>query len=521
MKRLVLAVLVLGLLIPSITFGQWKIVYPDKPLWINSIGFVSDAKVYAAGIGGLWVSKNSGEGWNENANWNTLLYSYQGISIVDSNTIWLTTYGNVFIRSVDGGNTWKVINNGTSDGIATKTFWLNSNVGYACGGTEKLLGGDTLSQGGNLFWKTSNGGSTWHVKTIGKDYAGFRQVVMSKNGKGFLISVRKIYLTNDDGENWSVLNFNLHDQENFGYMYFANEKDGLLFNYTFTNGAKTWIYKTNDGGNTWSEVYKFNDLYINGENSVVVNGLNNVKIVGVSDLGRAKILSSIDFCSTWNEEYAHPVSGEINLFAIASRGRVSIAAGDYIFRSDNSLIIPSLSNSTVIVGDNFVKQLPLHDSEGDSLIYTLESAPSFLQIDGCCIKGVPSSSDTGTYQVVVNVTDTRLNTTSSFKLTVDNTVGVEDEAEAAIPTSYKLDQNYPNPFNPSTTISYSIPKSSRVKIVIYNSLGQLIETLVDREESVGNHQVIFNTKNNLPSGIYFYNIIAGEYTNTKKMLMIK
>jgi flagellar hook assembly protein FlgD len=80
--------------------------------------------------------------------------------------------------------------------------------------------------------------------------------------------------------------------------------------------------------------------------------------------------------------------------------------------------------------------------------------------------------------------------------------------------------NYPNPFNPTTTITYSLPKKSFVKLSIYDLLGREITTLVNEETHSGTHQVTWNAQN-VPSGIYFYNITPGNYSKTNKMIFLK
>jgi hypothetical protein len=98
-------------------------------------------------------------------------------------------------------------------------------------------------------------------------------------------------------------------------------------------------------------------------------------------------------------------------------------------------------------------------------------------------------------------------------------VGVEEDL-IEIPREFLLSQNYPNPFNPSTKIKYSIPQTSNVVIKVYDILGNEIETLVNEEKLAGNYSVEFNAAN-LPSGVYFYRLIAGNFTSTKKMLLLK
>jgi hypothetical protein len=89
-----------------------------------------------------------------------------------------------------------------------------------------------------------------------------------------------------------------------------------------------------------------------------------------------------------------------------------------------------------------------------------------------------------------------------------------------IPKTFALYQNYPNPFNSSTTISYDLPVRSRVKLSIYNLLGQEVATLVNAEQEPGRYNVKFDASG-LPSGIYFYRLEAGRFIEQKKMILIK
>ncbi|MCC7159414.1 MAG: T9SS type A sorting domain-containing protein [Ignavibacteria bacterium] len=85
---------------------------------------------------------------------------------------------------------------------------------------------------------------------------------------------------------------------------------------------------------------------------------------------------------------------------------------------------------------------------------------------------------------------------------------------------YRLTQNYPNPFNPSTKIEYNIIKSGLVTLKVYDVLGREVRTLVNEVQSSGVKEIEFNAAA-LPSGIYFYTLSAGDFTNTKKMILIK
>lgn len=90
-----------------------------------------------------------------------------------------------------------------------------------------------------------------------------------------------------------------------------------------------------------------------------------------------------------------------------------------------------------------------------------------------------------------------------------------------IPSEFELKQNYPNPFNPETTIEFNIPKSSKVTLTVYNSVGQEVVRLIDGEElSAGSYKVKFYG-GNLPSGVYFYKLTANGKSSVKKMVMVK
>jgi hypothetical protein len=98
--------------------------------------------------------------------------------------------------------------------------------------------------------------------------------------------------------------------------------------------------------------------------------------------------------------------------------------------------------------------------------------------------------------------------------------GIEDTNNRSIPYYFSVFGNYPNPFNTQTTIRYALPEASNVTIEIYDLLGRQVETLVNSEQRAGYHSVSWNA-NRQPSGMYFYKLQAGEFIETKKMLLLK
>ncbi len=94
------------------------------------------------------------------------------------------------------------------------------------------------------------------------------------------------------------------------------------------------------------------------------------------------------------------------------------------------------------------------------------------------------------------------------------------ESEMTLPIKFVLYQNYPNPFNPSTKIKYSIPNSAKVLIKVYDVLGKEVKTLLNEFQNIGTHEIEFNASK-LSSGLYFYRIISGIYSETRKMMLLR
>jgi len=100
--------------------------------------------------------------------------------------------------------------------------------------------------------------------------------------------------------------------------------------------------------------------------------------------------------------------------------------------------------------------------------------------------------------------------------------GLTDVAmqDMGVPDEYKLNQNYPNPFNPATRITYSVPEYAKVTLKVFNLLGQEVATLVNQEQTRGNYVALFGA-NKMATGVYFYRLEAGKFTETKKMLLLR
>ncbi len=162
------------------------------------------------------------------------------------------------------------------------------------------------------------------------------------------------------------------------------------------------------------------------------------------------------------------------------------------------------------------------DINGKVAAYSMTNAQGKYQLDGLA---------EGEYTVVATKVkfesmsqNISMNTTSgmtqNLNMQLNNTLTSNDEPEASLPTGFSLGNNYPNPFNPSTTIEFSLPKSSFVNLKVYNAIGQEVASLVSRQMEAGKYSIDFNAEK-LNSGIYFYKIEAGNFTETRKMVLLK
>lgn len=187
--------------------------------------------------------------------------------------------------------------------------------------------------------------------------------------------------------------------------------------------------------------------------------------------------------------------------------------GSITFRTDSSASMPLW---------DFISDVETPDSQlvlqffpgNDSLLYNYESATGMITFSA-------QSGFWGDVYINVTVTDDS-GATAEDSLLVQITNIIDDISELSnlIPKTYKMFQNYPNPFNPTTKVNFDIPKSGNVSIVIFNVLGQKVATLLNKKIEAGSHFVEFDGRK-LSSGIYYYQIKAGDFKQVKRMILLK
>ena len=307
-------------------------------------------------------------------------------------------------------------------------------------------------------------------------------------------------------------------------IYFIDQNNGwAVGNYWMpdTNGAG--ILGTKDGGGSWELFWK----YPNSEN--ISNNLNSITYSGTScwSVGEGGMIVQYT-PKTGRVRQTTVTDLPLNKVFFSDRNNGWIAGG-YQNKHGFQTILLKTTNSGA--NWNIVTNVPylfrdiwfIDNNHGWAIGYDINRRGGILKTtDGgdnwfVDTSNLPAQLNSlfikDNYGWAVGYNGLILRNTDA------GTVWVKDENNI-YPTEFRLEQNYPNPFNPSTKIRYSIPQSSKVVIKLFDILGNEIETLINEEKPAGTYAVEFDAIT-LPSGVYFYQLRAGNFVETKKMLLLK
>jgi hypothetical protein len=187
-----------------------------------------------------------------------------------------------------------------------------------------------------------------------------------------------------------------------------------------------------------------------------------------------------------------------------------------------------LSQFMAVADDNSVNvEWQTSKEEGTVGFYVLKSTRKSGPFEAVNTELIPSRSD-GQYRYIDK--DVKAGSKYYYKLREIDIYGTSTdhgqiEAQIALPTSVALAQNYPNPFNPTTTIRFELPATNNVSLSVFNATGQLVRTLANGEFAAGVHQLIWDARDDAgmhaPSGIYYYRMTTGGFSQTRKLLLLK
>ncbi len=381
------------------------------------------------------------------------------------------------------------------------------------------------SDSGKLFRSTDNG-TNWttlvELGVIDIDGSPSRDVFMLKdsiNNSG----PKQLFHSIDAGNTWIYLNLieQIPNIYNISGPYSVKvNPTGTIFCMYVETGPHVYqsqIAQSTDNGLLWARtgisgglVYDFRG------NSVITSGW------GACDMGPFySIYLSDDSGLQWSELGLAPLGQvRVSTLKLCLNGDILAGICDVwawgLFISDDSCnswvqvstISPkcglSIKSSGMLVGTDSLG-IFLFAENGDSLGSFNEGLTN-LNVQSIAI-------DTNDY-VYIGTDD------GIWRRPLSEIVTSVEEIPQSLPVEFLLSQNYPNPFNPKTTIKYSIPKSSQVILKIFNTLGEEIEILANEEKPVGTYEVNWDAAN-FPSGVYFYRLQAGDFVQTKKMILLK
>ncbi|OGU76519.1 MAG: hypothetical protein A2V93_02535 [Ignavibacteria bacterium RBG_16_34_14] len=323
--------------------------------------------------------------------------------------------------------------------------------------------------------------------------------------------VGKLICSADDGLSWITLDSDLEGS-------ILNTLSINSVNTFFGGGGNGAIYRSTENGITWVQVHN-GDI---GDNITALAFDSNDNILAGSFSGDSsgQIYHSTDIGNTW---FALTHVGR-SIYSLTVNQGDTIFVGTYDAPSNDGGIYRSINN-----GLNW-SQVGLHGMSISSiLIYdfrifaaTYEDGIYYSTNGGEDWTSINSGLDNGMIRVI-NISPIGFlfagTIGGGIYRSVEPVTSIKDFGKE-IPTRFSLQQNYPNPFNPSTKIDFSLPLSAKVKIKVYDILGNEIETLIDEYRQSGYYEVEFDG-NELPSGIYFYRLISSKYTETKKMILLR
>ena len=206
-----------------------------------------------------------------------------------------------------------------------------------------------------------------------------------------------------------------------------------------------------------------------------------------------------NFVTYFHDTYGSPYIAALNATApIKAKQKVNIIDALFGAYSGGPQAVPQFAANRLIMSTDPVAA----DYQGKKLLIE----------KGCLTAGIA-------YHIDVAATTYGLGTNDPAQMDVVNLV-TSIHGEEEVPLTFGLDQNYPNPFNPSTTIRYGLPNHSQVTLTVFNTLGQIVRELVNGDVEAGYHEVRFDGTG-LPSGVYFYRMQAGNFTQTKRLMLLR
>ncbi|MHB1686076.1 MAG: T9SS type A sorting domain-containing protein [Ignavibacteriaceae bacterium] len=444
----------------------------------HAIAFVPGTAgvVYSGNDGGIHKSTDNGKTWTSLNNGLEITQFYSGAVFPTGSTYYGGTQDNGHLLFNGIGTNWTEAVGG--DGGYAGIDQTNSNVAY-----EEYV----------HLQISKTTGSKWFTSTTGLSDAGNSNSTLfiapfaldPGNSDVIIAGSNRAWLSFDGADHWTdssgVIDTN-------GFLCAVTVVNSSAPYLAFAGTTNGYILKANISGSndtSWTNITPPNNngAYVR---RIVVDLKNKQNIYacysGYNDDGKTPtrhIFYSYNQGTTWTD-----ISGDLPDVPV------------------HSLVIDPNNSQDIYVGtETGVYQTTDH---GNKWTNVGNGMPAYVPVDELVLQ-------TGTNKLFAFTHGRSVFETSIPTGIVENTT---------VPSQYQLLQNYPNPFNPSTTIKYVIPERSQVVLKVYDVVGKEVKTLVNDMQESGSHQVALNEAG-LASGVYFYRITAGKFSDTKKMILLK
>jgi photosystem II stability/assembly factor-like uncharacterized protein len=395
--------------------------------------------------------------------------------------------------------------------------WVSMNGPY--GGRVQCLAfvGTNLfagTYGSGVFLSTDNG-AVWTAVDSGLTDLHIQALVTSDTNLFAGSAWDGIFLSTNNGKNWAAVNNGL------GYRNitsFALIRDSLTHIFA---GAYQGVYASTNNGTLWTLAPILDPA---GTSEFVISLAADGRDLYAGTTGGG-VYRSTNYGAKWAWLPSGMARPPVRVEALAKDGGTLFAGV-----AQNTIYLPpyglfestdsgaswktannGISNSNYGVYGLAISGTNVFASGYDSVFLSIDQGASWQSVSAGLLDNY--------FVLAVNGSNLFGGAWGVWRRPLSEMVTAVPASESTIPTAFNLLQNYPNPFNPTTTITYTLPASGHVKLSVFNMLGQEVATLVNESQSPGFKSVSFNATR-LPSGMYTYRIVAGTFTDVKKMVLI-
>lgn len=510
MKKKIYLLLVI-LFIPSLLFSGWFQQQSNVTTNLRSVFFVNSNTGFAVGSSGTIIKTTNG-----GTNWFTLQSGVSqmlnSVYFSSTTTGWVCGTGGTIRKTTNGGTNWFTQYTGVTSALNMITFRL-SNIGYVVGANGVALatinGGTnwstvsinttatlhsvffpTLSYGwingdNGTIWRTVNGGLNWSSQSSGLTSSLYGSYFFNESSGWIPTTAGNIIKTENGGTNWDLRYTGVN--ANYYSAYFINAYTGFVAGGNPTSIVGGVVCKTVNGGNNWYQQTIPSSLQI----------LNCVKFVN-SSTGWAVGNSGTIFKTTDCGLALPPAP----VLIAPVNGATGVSLTPTLYWS----LVPDANNYTVQVSQSSAFTTVVDSATLIGDYYTIPSGKLSPLTTYYWRVRAWNSLGYSPYSSVWNFTTMFL-------------VGLTATGNE-IPDNYELMQNYPNPFNSETTIKFKLPKQNYTELAVFDINGKENIRFIRNILPAGVYDLRLDASY-LSSGVYFYTIKAGEFRDTKKMVIIK